>query len=134
MAHDFKLFPELTNRQMQFYYWDSPHKQLTKDFRAKVVRVIDGDTIRVTMDERDFDFPVRLAYIDSRELDEGGGISKSWLEDKILGEEVEIRINPLNRVGRWGRLIGEVIHLGLNINDESLRWGYSIPLGSEIDG
>ena len=45
MPHDFKLFPELTNSQMQIYYWDSPHKQITKNFMAKVLRVKDGDTI-----------------------------------------------------------------------------------------
>ena len=61
MAHDFKLFPELTNRQMQEYYFQSPHKQITENFAAKVVKVTDGDTIRVEVDFRDFDFPIRIA-------------------------------------------------------------------------
>ena len=37
MVHDFKAFPELTNSQMDLYYWDSPHKQITDDFDAVVV-------------------------------------------------------------------------------------------------
>jgi len=50
MAHDFKKFPELTNNQMQIYYFESPHKQITEDFKARVVDVHDGDTIKVEVD------------------------------------------------------------------------------------
>jgi len=130
--HDFKKFPELTNSQMDFYYWDSPHKQLTEDFNAKVVKITDGDTIRVMMDERDFDFPIRMFNIDAPELKEGGLESAVWLANEILGEEVLIKINPKNRVGKFGRLIGEVIHFGRSINQLSLDLGYSIPFGQEI--
>lgn len=80
MTHDFKLWPELSNRQMEMYYWQSPHKQITESFKAYVVRVIDGDTLRVRWKERDFDFPVRLINCAAPELDEKGGKeSKSWL-------------------------------------------------------
>ena len=51
MAHDFKNFPELTNRQMQVYYFESPHKQVTEDFRGRVIKVTDGDTIRVEWED-----------------------------------------------------------------------------------
>jgi endonuclease YncB( thermonuclease family) len=131
MAHDFKLFPELTNSQLVFYYWDSPHRQITEDFRCKVVRVIDGDTIEVRWDERDFDFPVRFLNTDSLELEEGGEASKSWLEKRILDEEVEILIDPFNRVGRWGRILGEVMHNGMSVNEESVLLGYAIPFEVE---
>ena len=63
MAHNFKLFPELTNNQMQFYYFESPHRQIIEDFRAKVVQVTDGDTIRVKWDERKFDFPTNFSSL-----------------------------------------------------------------------
>ncbi len=131
MAHDFKLFPELTNSQMDFYYWDSPHKQIFKDFFAKVVRIIDGDTIEVRWDERDFDFPVRFLDTDALELGEGGEMAKSWLEKRILNEEVEIVIDPFNRVGRWGRILGEVMHNGMSINEESVLLGYAVPFEVE---
>ncbi len=126
MAHDFKLFPELTNSQMQIYYFESPHKQMTEDFLAKVVRVKDGDTIQVSIPERDFDFPIRLSRIASPELDEKGGIeAQRWLEKEILNEEVYIVLSK-QRVGKWGRLLGEVEHLGRNMNDISLDLAYSI--------
>ena len=126
MAHDFKLFPELTNSQMNLYYFDSPHVQMVEPFDAKVVRVKDGDTIQVTTDDRDFDFPVRLARIAAPELDEVGGLkSQKWLEKELLNEDVEIVLTR-QRVEKWGRLLGEVNFLGLNVNTQSLEQGYSI--------
>ncbi len=130
MAHDFKNFPELTNNQMQFYYWDSPHKQITEGFMSEVVKVIDGDTIRATHPERNFDFPIRFSNTASPELDEiGGKASKSWLEQQIMGKEVYVSVNPKLRVGKWGRLLGEIIHMGININQMSIDLGYAQQFG-----
>ena len=39
MPHDFKRFPELTNSQMDFYYDDSPHPQITEDISVRVIKV-----------------------------------------------------------------------------------------------
>lgn len=126
MTHDFKLFPELTNNQMQFYYFDSPHKQITEDFFAKVVKVTDGDTIRVEWLERDFDFPIRLARIQAAEIDTiDGRRSQKFLEKELLGEEVLVQINPRNRTGKWGRIIGDIIHAGSNVNDMSMDFRYA---------
>lgn len=126
--HNFKLFPELTDNQMSIYYWDSPHKQITEDFRARVVKVTDGDTIRVVTDFRDFDFPVRLSDISAPEIKEPGGIAgRVWLAERILGEEVDIRINPDNRISKWGRILGEVIWRGLSINEEIVKAGRAVP-------
>jgi endonuclease YncB( thermonuclease family) len=127
MAHDFKAFPELRNSQMDFYYFQSPHKQIFEGFTAKVVKVTDGDTIRVTTNFRDFDFPIRLAGIAAPELDEKGGVqSQEFLSRRILGEEVYIAINPFKRVGKWGRLLGDVIHAGESMSEASMREGRSI--------
>ena len=120
MEHDFKKQPELTNNQMQFYYWDSPHKQIVEGFMARVVKVTDGDTVRVFSDLRNFDFPIRMAGIQAKELGEGGEQSKNWLEKQLLGNEVYIKINPNNRVGKFGRLIGDIIQGGQSMSDLSL--------------
>lgn len=125
MAHDFKKFPELTNSQMALYYWDSPHKQILSDFEARVTKVTDGDTIRVKWEERDFDFPVRLSLIDAPEIGSGGRRSKDWLTQQILNEEVTVKINPKMRIGKFGRILGEIIHEGNNINQASLDEGFS---------
>ncbi len=128
--HDFKLFPELTNRQMQFYYFESPHRQITEDFEGKVVKITDGDTIHVKWSEREKPIVVRLANIAAPELDEKRGFeSRNWLEKQIMDEYVRVELIPL-RVGKWGRILGEIIHMGININNSSIDWGYSIPFGS----
>lgn len=135
MAHDFVKFPELTNSQMQIYYFQSPHKQIMENFRAEVVKVHDGDTITLRWYNRDFDFPLRFNDINSPELNEPGGKdSQSWLENKILGKEVDIIINPRNRVGKFGRLLGSIISGGMNISLESLMLGKSVPFGKKDEG
>jgi endonuclease YncB( thermonuclease family) len=129
MTHDFKKFPELTNNQMQIYYFDSPHKQITENFLAKVVKVTDGDTVRVETDFRDFSFPIRLADLAAPELDEfGGEASQSWLEEQILGEEVEIIPTP-TRVEKWGRLLAYVFFMGMNMGELSRGMGHSVSWG-----
>ncbi len=134
MSHDFKLWPELTNNQMQIYYFQSPHKQITEDFRGKVVKITDGDTIHVKWRERDKPIVVRFINTAAPELDEGGGLeSRTWLASQILGEDVNILINPNNRVEKWGRILGEIIHLGMNINQMSIDTGHAIPW-SEREG
>lgn len=130
--HNFKRFPELTNSQMQIYYFDSPHQQITDDFRARVIKVTDGDTIRVECDFRDFHFPIRFSNIAAPELnEEGGKESQSWLEGQILGEEVEVVIDMKNRVEKWGRLLGEIIHRGMSMNELSIMQGQAVKFGEQ---
>ena len=123
MAHDFVNFPELANSQMAFYYFVSPHRQITEDFHARVVKVHDGDTITLRWSERDFDFPLRLLDIDAKELNEGGEEARDWLENKILGKEVDIMIDRRKRVGKWGRLLGKVFFSGFDMGETMLHMG-----------
>lgn len=131
---DFETKPELPNSQMDLYYWESPHKQIMEDFRATVVKVVDGDTIRVKWDERDFDFPVRFLGTNAPEMNEGGKEAKEWLESMILNEEVDILIDASQRVGKWGRLLGTIIHDGLNINDLSINMGFATTFEARDEG
>ena len=134
MAHNFKDFPELTNTQMQFYYFESPHKQITEDFRAHVENVHDGDTISVSTDFRDFIFPIRFLGIDTKELSEGGEDAKKWTKKKIEGKDITVLINSENRVGKYGRLLGEIISNGMNINNELIRVGKAVPFTRRNEG
>ena len=135
MAHDFKRFPELTNNQMQIYYFDSPHKQITETFDGKVVKITDGDTIWVKWSEREKPVVIRFFDTAAPELDEKGGPeSRSWLEKQIMGEEVQVIIRPKLRVGKWGRIIGEIIHMGMNINKMSMEAGHSVKFQKEGGG
>ncbi|KKL83393.1 hypothetical protein LCGC14_1975180 [marine sediment metagenome] len=132
MAHDFKRFPELTNNQMQIYYWNSPHKQILEDFWGKVVKVTDGDTINVKWSEREKPIRVRFIGTAAPELDEEGGIeSRNWLEKQIMDEYVQIGIDPKLRVEKWGRILGRIFNMGIDINQQSMELGFAIPFVRE---
>jgi len=124
MAHDFVEFPELTNRQLQEHVV-SPHPQITEDIWVDVVKVIDGDTIRVRWEKRDFDFPVRFFGTDAPEMNEGGGEAKEYLEGVILGEEVLLKINKNKRVGKYGRLLARIVSLGMDVGQMMMMLGYA---------
>ena len=143
--HDFKNWPELRNNELDFYYWQSPHKQLFETFDAKVIRVHDADTIIVRIPERDFDFPVRFSNSSARELKEkperdtshqlcaDGPTAQQWLEEKILGEDVTVILTK-TRVEKWGRLLGKVRFQGMDLGEE-LTWnGMAVPWANRIDG
>lgn len=134
MAHDFKRFPELTNNQMNLYYFDSPHQQIAEDFDAKVVKVVDGDTIRVEVGFRDFDFPIRFSNIMAREMNEGGRDSREHLKGIILGAQIEILIDKTNRVGKYGRLLGRVQHKGFDVGEQMKTDGFAIGVWQEQPG
>lgn len=129
--HDYKKFPELTNKQLALYGWSSPHFQIVSDFWATVVKVIDGDTVSVEMPRRDFAFPIRLLETDAKELGEGGEDAKQWLKDKLEQKTVLVLIDPKNRVGKYGRLLGRILNNGLSVSEEMLHLGLAIPFGTK---
>lgn len=129
--HDYKAFPELTNAQLETLRFTSPHEQITEDFVAEVVKVHDGDTITLRTKFRDFDFPLRLLGIDAPELSEGGEETQKWLESRLLNQKIEIRIDPSNRVGKYGRLLGYVYLNGLDIGNEMLNLGLVSEFGKK---
>ncbi len=130
--HNFNKWPELTNNQMNFYYFDSPHKQITEGFVGTVTQVHDGDTISVKTDFRNFDTQIRFANINALELNHGGEESREWLKKQIEKQEVYIKVDKNNRVGKFGRIIGEVFFGGVSMNDLSLQMFMSRPFGQEI--
>ena len=126
--HDWDNYPELTNNQLEVLEFVSPHPQIKNDFRATVVRVIDGDTVVLAWKERDFVFPLRLLHIDAPELNEPNGHEVGlWLEARILQREVDILIEQNNRVDKYGRLLGSILHNGINIGYEMLQLGLAVP-------
>ena len=133
--HDFIRFPELTNNQMNLYYFDSPHQQIAEDFDARVVRVIDGDTVRLEVSWRDFDFPLRISNLLAAELNEKGGVrSRNHLKGLIEGKTIEVIVNKKNRVGKWGRLLGRVRERGFDIGQQMIEEGFAVALDEEQPG
>ena len=132
--HDFVKYPELSNRDIERLQFQSPHKQITEDFMAEVVKVHDGDTITLKTDFRDFIFPLRFLGIDAPEMNAGGEAARDWLRGKILNQKVDILINPKNRVDKYGRLLGTVFYAGMNIGMEEIYLGLALPYNRRYEG
>lgn len=122
--HDFKRYPELTNAEMETLYYKSPHVQVFENFDCKCVKVHDGDTITVRWERRKFDFPVRFINIAAPEMSEAGGKeAQKWLEQRLVGQDITVEINPRNRVEKWGRLLGRIVHRGVDVGEEEVASG-----------
>jgi len=128
-THNYVKYPELTNKQLEEYGMLSPHPQIVHDFVAKVEKVVDGDTIRLSTEGRDFVFPLRFLNINAKEMSEGGGEAKEWLRNLIEDTEVTIIINRKNRVGKYGRLLGVVMSLGMDVGQMMMSIGLAVPFG-----
>jgi len=124
MTHDFKAWPELTNNQMQFYYLESPHKQITDDITVEVVGVHDADTVRVKWSERDFTFPIRFADTAAPEIaTPEGRAAQQFMQNRLLGKTIDVHVNPDNRVDKWGRILGLISEGGQDVGEELIFRG-----------
>ena len=122
-----------------------PSRKSCYNFRVtKINKVVDGDTIDVTLDlgfsltkkER-----VRIAAVDTpekrtRNLEEKelGIDATNWLKDKIKDtlagvDELTIRTELTGGVGKYGRLLGW-LYVGddeLSLNEQMIEEGYAWP-------
>ena len=102
------------------------------EYNCQVTRVVDGDTIDCILD---LGFSilhkcrVRLFGIDTpesrtRDKDEKirGKLAAKFLEDAInLGKNVVLRSKLKDSKGKYGRVLGEVVVDGININDVMVK-------------
>lgn len=134
--HDYKLYPELTNAEIAEFGFESPHVQFKEDFQALVVRVHDGDTVTLHSDLRDFDFPLRFLSVDAPELNTGvpGREAKEFVAGLCEGEVVEVKIDRLNRVDKYGRLLGDVVVAGQNVAELEVMFGFALPFENRLEG
>lgn len=108
-------------------------------YRANVVDIYDGDTIRVDID-LGFNMSlknlkVRLSGIDTAEIKSKDEVLKSkalqardWLRLQCLGKEIYLESNGLDKYGRW---LGKVYTKEeMCLNDELIKLGFAL----EYDG
>lgn len=96
-------------------------------YKAKVIKVIDGDTVKLNID---LGFRIfwttncRLAGIDAPELsEEDGKKSLNFLSNNLpIGAEVEIESK---RLDKYGRPIIALRYNGLNMNQSLIENGYA---------
>lgn len=106
-----------------------------KIFKAKVVKVYDGDTITVVFKFYDdfYKFSVRMDGYDSPEIKTSDPEEKKWaVESKtILSDLILDKIVTLNckEFDKYGRILGNVFFKDKNVNDYMLAHGYCRPYG-----
>ena len=98
--------------------------------RAQVVKVVDGDTIRVALDGEVY--AVRYIGIDAPETDPSGG-APEWMAREateanrrlVEGEQVQLE-KDVSETDRYGRLLRYVfLEDGTFVNAELVRLGYA---------
>ena len=103
--------------------------------KCKVISVYDGDTITVASylkgDPQCYKFKVRLNGIDSPELRGSSSTekhhaieSRDALKDRILDKIIHLNILGTEK---YGRILGDVIYNGEDINKWMIEKGYAIP-------
>ena len=116
-----------------------PSRKSCYNFRVvEINRVVDGDTIDVTID-LGFDLfkkeRVRVAGVDTpekrtRDLEEKelGIHATNWLKEKLDGDDdLVIRTELVGGVGKYGRLLGW-LYLGdapVSLNEQMIEEGYA---------
>lgn len=89
------------------------------EFDAKVVGVMDGDTIEVLFGNQTR--KVRLAQIDAPEKSQAfGQRSKQSLSDLVFGKHIRVVVETTDR---YGRLVGRLYHGSVDINAEQVSKG-----------
>jgi micrococcal nuclease len=96
---------------------------------AKVVRVVDGDTVVVRYEGREE--RIRLIGVDTPEtvhpnkpVEAYGEEAKEYTKKKLEEKDIQIEFDVKER-DRYGRLLGYIWVDGLLFNDELLKMGYA---------
>lgn len=100
------------------------------EYRGKVAKVVDGDTVDVLVDlgfHVEIEVRVRLARIDAPEVatDDGKRVRDIVRGLLPLGADVNLKTSRGDRYGRW---IGEIATRdGVNVSDALLANKYAAP-------
>jgi endonuclease YncB( thermonuclease family) len=92
-------------------------------FVAKVVKIIDGDTIKVLVFGRTQEITVRTACIDAPESKQFGGKQSSTNLRTILPIDTVVQIIPTGENDRYNRSIGIVFNESVNVNLQQVLTG-----------
>ena len=99
------------------------------DFTAKVLRVVDGDTVHVE-DEAGKKFKVRLTGIDAPEKNQSYGLASTYhLRELLLNKIVFLKSKPRKgmpySVDRYNRVLAKIILDGRDVNLSQVLSGYA---------
>lgn len=96
--------------------------QVNADFKGKVVKIIDGDTIDVLTPQKQ-KIRVRLLDIDAPESRQAyGNVSRKHLASLIAGKNVFVKENKKDI---YHRTLGTIFYNKININAKMVENGYA---------
>lgn len=110
------------------------------EYAAKLISILDGDTIRVSIDlgfRMHFNTTVRLSGYDAPELKtEAGFRAKEYLYDLLKDTSVGLVIKTtINKeFEKYGRVLGSVTHGTVNINEAMVKAGHVKAATDRKDG
>lgn len=90
------------------------------EYAAHIIRVLDGDTVEAVIDlgfHLSYTTKIRLAQLNAPELKTPEGIiAKAFLEKLINDVDVIVTTALKKEFEKYGRVLGVIIHNGMNIN------------------
>ncbi|HET7110212.1 MAG TPA: thermonuclease family protein [Gemmatimonadales bacterium] len=99
-------------------------------YRADVIRIVDGDTLHLDVD-LGFDIrradTFRLYGINAPELSTAEGLAaKDWLTDQLAGG-IDMVTTHKDTREKYGRYLGTLWVDGVNINEAMVEAGHAVP-------
>jgi micrococcal nuclease len=115
-------------------------KASTNEYRADVIKVIDGDTVVLNI-HLGFDISMvshcRLYGVNTPELHKGtidsiraGNVSKNVTTAMLSGRTVRL-LSIDDRRDKYGRVLGIIMVGGTNVNQYLLDGHYAVPMGDD---
>ena len=109
------------------------------EYRARIVRVIDGDTVEADIDlgfQVSLRATLRLTGIDTPEVrgpDRAEGLAATeylnLLLEKLAGPERQVTVRTQrDRTGKYGRYLGELVVGERNLNEALVLAGHAVRL------
>lgn len=106
-----------------------PEVEWLYEYAATVIRVIDGDTLRVQLDlgiDIFVNMTIRMAGIDAAEHNtDSGKLATAALIDMVKGRMVVQTIG--DKTEKYGRLLALLYVDGVNVNDEMVLTKHAVP-------
>lgn len=98
------------------------------DYRATLVRVVDGDTVRLDLDlgfyEWRHDQSYRLLRVNAPEMSTPEGVAaKAWLETFLAGKNLAAHTEKSDHFGRY---LVELMADGLSVSDALVAAGQAV--------